>query len=211
MLHYEGESEMLKLKFAALVGAAVIAVQPASAATLVDTGQPINSGGGSAVVDSQWLAAEFTLETTATINGVQGWIGAVGLSVPLRVAIYSDGGDVPGSKLYSADFIPMYTYGDWQGASGLSWALADGDYWVSFESDTSSAFAFMPEGAPRPLHQHAFSRDQAWLKFPSSLGVRVFGTTNAVPEPAAWALMISGFGLVGAATRRRMRAGVRYA
>lgn len=33
----------------------------------------------------------------------------------------------------------------------------------------------------------------------------------AVPEPAAWALMIAGFGLVGAAARRRVRTTVTYA
>lgn len=30
-----------------------------------------------------------------------------------------------------------------------------------------------------------------------------FGTSGVVPEPASWALMIAGFGLVGAAARRR--------
>ncbi|HEV2569108.1 PEPxxWA-CTERM sorting domain-containing protein [Sphingomonas sp.] len=32
-----------------------------------------------------------------------------------------------------------------------------------------------------------------------------FGFANAVPEPASWAMMIAGFGLAGAATRRRRR------
>lgn len=31
----------------------------------------------------------------------------------------------------------------------------------------------------------------------------VLGTSGAVPEPASWAMMIAGFGLVGAAARRR--------
>ena len=34
---------------------------------------------------------------------------------------------------------------------------------------------------------------------------------NAVPEPATWAMMLGGFGLVGAATRRRSRMTVRFA
>ena len=37
------------------------------------------------------------------------------------------------------------------------------------------------------------------------------GTISAVPEPASWALMIGGFGLVGFAMRRRVRTTVRYA
>lgn len=32
-----------------------------------------------------------------------------------------------------------------------------------------------------------------------------------IPEPAAWAMMIAGFGLVGTATRRRARVSVAYA
>ena len=34
---------------------------------------------------------------------------------------------------------------------------------------------------------------------------------NAVPEPAAWALMLTGFGLVGSAMRRRAKVAVTYA
>lgn len=33
----------------------------------------------------------------------------------------------------------------------------------------------------------------------------------AVPEPASWALMIAGFGLIGAASRRRVRTSVTFA
>lgn len=33
----------------------------------------------------------------------------------------------------------------------------------------------------------------------------------AVPEPASWAMMIGGFGLVGATLRRRMRTAIRFA
>lgn len=35
--------------------------------------------------------------------------------------------------------------------------------------------------------------------------------TGSVPEPAAWAMMIGGFGLIGAAARRRVRVTVRFA
>lgn len=36
----------------------------------------------------------------------------------------------------------------------------------------------------------------------------VLGTAAVVPEPASWAMMIAGFGLVGAAARRRRNAAV---
>ena len=48
-----------------------------------------------------------------------------------------------------------------------------------------------------------------------SKGGSYAGTFNfgagAVPEPAAWAMMIAGFGLVGAAMRRRTKVTVSYA
>ena len=36
-------------------------------------------------------------------------------------------------------------------------------------------------------------------------------STGDVPEPASWALMLGGFGLVGGALRSRRKAGVRFA
>lgn len=42
-------------------------------------------------------------------------------------------------------------------------------------------------------------------------GLRSFVSYEAVPEPASWALMISGFGLAGAALRGRKRVNVAFA
>ena len=46
-----------------------------------------------------------------------------------------------------------------------------------------------------------------------SRGGSYAGTVDytAVPEPAAWAMMVSGFGLVGAAIRRRGKTSVKFA
>ena len=43
-----------------------------------------------------------------------------------------------------------------------------------------------------------------------SLDVTVDGIGGAVPEPATWAMMLGGFGLVGGAMRRRQRTAVRF-
>lgn len=63
----------------------------------------------------------------------------------------------------------------------------------------------------------AFDRsdDVGALRFKSS-GVAfefdtLAGTIAGVPEPASWALMIGGFGLVGGAMRRRQRTAMRFA
>jgi hypothetical protein len=42
-------------------------------------------------------------------------------------------------------------------------------------------------------------------------GVSLYSTGAAVPEPAAWALMVGGFGFIGASMRRRQRTVVMFA
>lgn len=195
-----------KLKAAALAGLSLLVVQPAAAATLVDTGQPTQQFGGTTVAQYQWLAGEFTLSSAATITQVQGWLGTGAPSVGVRAAIYSDGGDAPGTKLFSADFTAISSGGSWQGADGLAWALGAGDYWISFETDSSDPSAYMPLGAPGLLNRYAFTSNQgtSWMQNGfSGNGVRIFGNAGAVPEPAAWGLMILGFAAIGAVARRR--------
>ncbi|MBU3076489.1 FxDxF family PEP-CTERM protein [Sphingomonas quercus] len=45
----------------------------------------------------------------------------------------------------------------------------------------------------------------------SYTGNIAFQATSAVPEPAAWAMMVAGFGIVGMAARRRQRAAPNFA
>jgi hypothetical protein len=46
---------------------------------------------------------------------------------------------------------------------------------------------------------------------PETIYVRTSAGVIAVPEPATWAMMLGGFGLLGSAARRRSRAVVTYA
>jgi len=57
----------------------------------------------------------------------------------------------------------------------------------------------------RPVSTGAFAGDGATFAF------RVSVVAAPVPEPSNWALMIGGFGVVGAAARRRSRTTVTYA
>ncbi len=47
--------------------------------------------------------------------------------------------------------------------------------------------------------------------FNQDIGIDNVSVSGAVPEPASWALMIGGFGLVGFAMRRRAKVAVRFA
>ncbi|HEV2568564.1 PEPxxWA-CTERM sorting domain-containing protein [Sphingomonas sp.] len=54
-----------------------------------------------------------------------------------------------------------------------------------------------------------FGLDNAGNYSNDSTGVNL--TVTAVPEPATWAMLVAGFGVIGAASRRRSRATVTYA
>lgn len=58
---------------------------------------------------------------------------------------------------------------------------------------------------------HKLSVTGYWGKEGGSYSGFLSYTAAAVPEPANWAMMIAGFGIVGAAMRRRARTKVRYA
>lgn len=69
--------------------------------------------------------------------------------------------------------------------------------------DGGSSVNFLSIGARRPGDPPGIENAIATLVG----GILIGGTALAVPEPGSWAMMIAGFGLIGAAQRRRGRAG----
>ncbi len=90
-----------------------------------------------------------------------------------------------------------------QGLGGVSAAIgfnagtgdADGTYFQAPGSLQPGSFL---DGGPDALNGQT-------ITFAVRAGVPVPVPTSAVPEPAAWGMMILGFGVVGAAMRRRIR------
>lgn len=88
-----------------------------------------------------------------------------------------------------------------------------------YSSSTSSqlasfAVAFPPNNAPFSFDSFTNDLTIDVLDQPATLNATAFNynlVSNAVPEPASWALMMGGFGLVGAAMRRRTRMTITYA
>ena len=93
---------------------------------------------------------------------------------------------------------------------------------VSLSFDGGSIFSLTPTSDAWTTYTASFTATgtSGLLSFSTNDGradndsgldnVRITGEQGAVPEPASWALMLGGFGLVGAAMRSR-KAAVRFA
>lgn len=193
---------------------------PASAGTLVDTGVPTRSD---FYVDVGFFsnyttfenraAAKFSLQSQSTITGIEAYLkvyntGAFGFE------IVSAGGGTPDTGAVLFDAAPVLEnnpVGGWAGLNGLNLSLAAGDYWLVLRGvPNSPTFVLLPLNPPNPLtNAYWFSASQSWIvispnsQYRDNFGVRIFGAAGAVPEPASWSLMITGFALTGAALRRR--------
>jgi hypothetical protein len=85
------------------------------------------------------------------------------------------------------------------GGTGFTWTGSGG----------RGEIAFTPELAP--FRRFVVTTFEDGQNGALGQGFQLRGLTAAVPEPATWALMIGGFGLVGAVARRRQPARVTFA
>ena len=152
-------------------------------------------------------------------GGIGVWNGSAGFSL---------GGGVS-SVLYTSDEVAADHAGAYTFAPGIN--LMAGQLYVAYLSvfgvdHDGQGFTSMPLGGdgsdPCPevcevSHNDYFNYfvwnndegqgngpdDASWNYFADFGNARLDATFNAVPEPATWALMIGGFGMAGAALRRR--------
>jgi hypothetical protein len=106
---------------------------------------------------------------------------------------------------------------------GYNWTLYDLSGFTGLSSVTVSQPTFIQNGLPAIDPNTGTTTDYGWLAFDDinyatdptggvgqaggpAVGVQAF--PGPIPEPAAWALMIAGFGAVGAALRRRRATGL---
>ena len=179
---------MMKNVRALLAGAAfaLIVAAPAQAAPLLFSYQSSPTAKG-------MFMGSFTIDS----NPVPSSIGEKGFFQLSNVAGVYTSGAVPTNTAANIDFF-------------LTDAVAQSG---GFELDVPGGNAFLFEAGPQ-----LFSGTLAAPVFQTGIFTLARGTVvtiaavpGAVPEPAAWGMMILGMGAIGAAMRRRQKVTVRFA
>jgi len=171
----------------------------------------IDSGPGRATIQpgdrpvtlTQHLAAQFTLLQGEAVVDIEGWLGYLSFlgSLPVRVSVYGDAGDVPDSTVvyWAQDFsVPsagVYPYpADWDGIYGITLDLDPGTYWVAFGLPTDSfGSGGMPPTPFQEFDNYALGNPTGgWTGNDTlNIGVRI----AVLPEPGMSTLL--GAGVLG--------------
>ena len=206
----------MKLIAKAALVSAFFAATPASAAVLVNglpTGPLIGASWSNSSASQNFLV-KFTLATASQVTGFQILEGSSfpSLGQALRIKIRNNVAGSPApTNAYSfvdqVDAIAAYATGVSQVTTNFApVALAAGTYWfgVSGEGNTQTWASYNNGGSSVQSNQRQLSGDTI-SSTPGiySLAYTVLGTPSAVPEPAAWGMMVLGFGLMGGTMRRR--------
>ncbi len=189
----------------ALLGVLIVA-SPARAVPIVNTIPGQKSAIG--VNNTQFLAAEFTLDQAFTLTQIQGWMSGTGDAT----LVILQGGTLPaGAPLFEFEFSIANANANWAGLSTVDAGLFldAGSYWLAFEG-TSLASGLMPTGAEKPLPNEAFSlsagnvwKDLGDFGF-AGLGIRISGdpATTPVPEPDSLLLLLASLAAIRLVRRR---------
>jgi hypothetical protein len=167
--------------------------------TFSATGSVSNVGGsGPGTADGADL---FSMNGTygTGISGAQNiWLNAL-------VGVFLDNSVPSGSGPASLDFSSGLNFASLTPGIGQIFFIGDG---LTGTGTGGVQQFYVPTGATRLFL--GTSDGYEWQNNSGSFRVTV-DAAGGVPEPASWAMMVGGFGLIGAAMRRRQRADVTFA
>ncbi len=194
---------------------AAMAVTPTLAATVYESADYVADGSGAyTVADGRSIGIAFSLSEATNITAIGAAFGPYpgdsifAAIVPLSsLSAYPDGDPSDLSAIALAHVVFSVPDTDVVDLTvPLKKTLAAGDYALIFGSGQFGAdgYAGLTDtnstiGSPT-MFQTLY--DNTWQAQDSD-GIRIFVEGNPVPEPVVWAMMLVGFGLVGAAARAR--------
>jgi hypothetical protein len=177
---------------------------PLSAATVVDTGPGLPTS-ALPIAPQFGTYGQFTLTQTMRISGIQ-FYGTITNPGTGLFNLSFGGANQPGIFIFTQTMTFGSAAGEgWHGLTDLDLELGPGTYWVGFASG-GDAFAAQHYGsAPNPLGNESYYTPTGGYTDVdgANLAWRITSFAPAVPEPATWAMMILGFGLVGTTLRRQ--------
>ncbi len=209
----------LAFRLVAAAAFTVATVAPASATVLVDN---VTAPFSSINMSGLFTASEFQLGADVIVSEIQ-FISVSrfgGVLTEVQWAIYDGNPYFGGARLGGAtvaptgNFLPpgpeSQRYLNRLAVPNLS--LAAGTYWLELGNGVMNDFT-------RAIGELGSNQPDTWLRFDGdtnafriqdigggSINFQVIG--SVVPEPASWAMMIAGFGLIGLVARRRRTGGV---
>jgi len=210
----------MRIKTLALIGASflILATSSAEAQIAYTNGGIDGTISGWTINSGYALTNSFTLSSTTTITGFTfgGWTFAGdtitsvdwGISSSVDYAISGTASLAKGSGGTNGFGYDVYEYG----SSIAPLTLAAGTYYFGLQNAGTSqgnlAFWDVNNG-PSVAFENQIGNVNGYL-VPGTNSAAFTLLSGSVPEPASWALMLGGFGLVGGAMRRR-RASVSFA
>ncbi|WP_193743232.1 PEPxxWA-CTERM sorting domain-containing protein [Sandarakinorhabdus sp. AAP62] len=159
---------------------------------------------------------KFSTASAIKVTALGWWVQNERLAASHQVGIWSSTGTLLGSTTVTPG---APTDGVWRFAAASPFTLAAGDYFIGGRDLTgdgdnyTSSVGSLTLAAGISFLGSARSSNASGFAFPSIVTANSGGrfgpnfqfsdATGAVPEPASWAMLIAGFGLVGAVARRR--------
>lgn len=198
-----------------IIVASLMAAWPSTAAT--NAVRPFGVGASfSSFFNDETIGWKFSTANIIEVTALGWWVHpGADLVSSHHVGVWSSTGDLLGDTTVTAG---VRTNGTWRFVATSPFTLAPGDYFIGGRDTASdgdsytNTFGTISTASGIGYISAASSANNSGFAFPGDLSPFIvgrfgpnfqFSSANSVPEAASWAMLIAGFGLVGAVARFR--------